>query len=320
MIKHLVKHLAALLMASAAVLLHPAHAMASKFVPSSTPQYTYTVQTDVVYGQGEINGGGTFTDLKLDLYIPDLPPPEGGAVNKHALMLMIHGGSFQTGSKTEPSLVASAREYAQRGWLVASISYRLQSTDPVPSSRVQGLVDYFSWAISNPQVRAMLASADDTLTALDFLQARQDVVPDWTTIWGYSAGAVTALTIGYALDDHGIARPPVAAVIDLAGGFYTAVGTPFDDPAGSDPVLMVVHGTNDPTELFSSATQIQGWAIDAGLPLDFQPVVGGGHSLNMLGTDASTGVSLFQRSVDFQHETVFAGLEQGPQPSLPPGC
>jgi hypothetical protein len=36
--------------------------------------------------------------------------------------------------------------------------------------------------------------------------------------------------------------------------------------------------------------------------------------------NSSTGVSLMQRSVDFQHEAVFAGRQQGPQPDLPPGC
>jgi predicted esterase len=320
MIKPPIKLLAVLLNSGLAALLLSAPATASKLVPWSTPHYTYAVQKDIVYGQGEINNGGAFTDLKLDLYIPDVPTSDGDPATRYPLMLMIHGGSFQTGSKTASNVVASAKEYAQRGWLVASINYRLQSTNPVPSARIQSLVEYFGEAMSVPQLRAMLAATDDTLTALDFLHAREDVIPEWTTIWGYSAGAVTALTTGYALDDHGIARPPVAAVIELAGGVYTAVGTPFDGPAGTDPVVMVVHGTNDGTVPFSSATQIQAWAIDAGLPLDFQPLVGIGHSLNMLGTDASTGVSLFQRSVDFQHETVFAGLDQGPQPTLPPGC
>jgi predicted esterase len=312
------RHLWALLVTVSAGLLLSATAMAAKVVPWSIPQYTYTVQKDIIYGQGEINGGGTFTDLKLDLYVPDIPV--GATPTKHALMLMVHGGSFQTGSKTVARVVASAREYAQRGWLVASIDYRLQGSNPVPSSRVQALGDYFPSQSSNPQFVAMLAALDDTLTALDYLQARADVVVEWTTLWGYSAGAANVLNTGYALDDHGITRPPIAAVLEHAGALVTAIGTPFDDPTGSDPVLMVVHGTNDSTVLFSNATQIQTWAANTGLPFDFQPVLGAGHSMDLLNTNASTGVSLFQRSVDFQHETIFAGLQQGPQPDPPPGC
>jgi hypothetical protein len=33
------------------------------------------VQSDIVYGQGEMGGGGSFIDLELDLYIPDIPTP-----------------------------------------------------------------------------------------------------------------------------------------------------------------------------------------------------------------------------------------------------
>lgn len=321
MTTQLVKHIHATLIALIFGILVCSHATAARLVPYATPHYTYTLYKDIVYGQGEINGGGSFTSLTLDLYIPDVPVGESTSPNKFPLMLMIHGGSFQTGSKTSSDVVASAKEFAQRGWLVASINYRLENTNPIPSSRVQALVSYFGDASTQPQLKAMFAAADDTLTALDFLQARSDVVPAWTTLWGYSAGAVTALTTGYALDDHNIARGPVAAVISLAGGLYTAIGTPFDAPAGSNPVLMAIHGTTDTTVPYASATQIKAWAEEAGFPtLDFQPLVGVGHSFNFLTRNASTGVTLFQRSVDFQHETVYAGLQPGPQPDLPPGC
>lgn len=309
----------ALLVAAAAGLLLSAHVMAAKLVPWSTPHYTYTVQKDIVYGQGEINGGGTFTDLKLDLYIPDIPVAEGATPTQYALMLIVHGGSFVGGSKSGSWVATSAQEYAQRGWLVASIDYRLQGANPVASARVKALADFFGAANSVERTAAMMAALDDTLTALDFLQARADVVPEWTSLWGYSAGAVVVLVTGYALDDHGIARPPVAAVIEAGGRVYTASGTPFDDPTGSDPALMVIHGTSDDVVPYSSATQIQTWAANTRLPFDFQPVAGAGHLLSLSGAKASTGVSLFQRSVDFQHETVFAGLQQGPQPELPPG-
>ena len=289
-------------------------------VPYSTPVYTYTVQSDVVYGQGEINGGGSFKDLKLDYYIPDIPPPID-ADNTFPLMVMIHGGGFSGGSKTNGNILNNAPKYAGRGWLVASINYRLIGDNPVPSSRVQTLYNAIGGASAPAQLRAAVASVDDTLTALDFLQARSDVYDDWTTLWGTSAGAITSLIAGYCLDDQNIARPPVAMVIDQAGGLYGCnVGTPFDDPTGSDPVLMVIHGTNDSTVPFSFATALQTFATTAGLPLDFQAVVNGGH-VPALGTNAATtGVTLYQRTVDYHHETVFEGLTQGPQPPLPPGC
>jgi acetyl esterase/lipase len=295
-------------------------AQISRIVPWATPAYTYTVQSDVIYGQGEVNGGGAFTDLKLDLYIPDVIPLEN-ASNQFPLILLIHGGGFLQGDKADSVHVIYASEYAERGWMVASINYRLQGDGPIPSSRVQPLYDAVGGAAADLRSRSFVAAVDDTLTALDFLHARVDVYAQWTTITGFSAGAITALATAYSLDDHGIARPPVAAVFDNWGGFEgSAVGNPFDDPSGSDPVLMVVHRVGDIVIPFSEATDIESWALAAGLPLDFQPVADFGHSVPLLSTIASTGVTLFQRGVDYQHETIFAGLEQGHQPPITPGC
>ncbi len=276
-------------------------------VPSRDATYSYTVEYDVEYGRGTVDGGGGSTGLALDLYVPDIP----GDVDL-PLMVMIHGGGFTGGSKSNGNLVASAEEYAARGHLVASIDYRLLGDDPVPSDRVQPLLDSYG---SDPAaiIVAIAAAVDDTLTALDFLQARDDVNASWTTLWGSSAGAITALIAGYALDDHGIERPPVAAVIDLWGGFFgSSIGTPFDDPTGDDPVLYVVHGTDDTVVPFAQAEDIERWAAEAGLPHEYFPIAGAGHGVDMFANDASPGVSLFQRSVDWLGETVFENRPAGP--------
>jgi hypothetical protein len=136
-----------------------------------------------------------------------------------------------------------------------------------------------------------------------------------------SASPCLQVNLSVPLDDHNIARPPVAAVIEISGSlFFCTWDNPFDDPTGSDPVLMVVHGTDDDNAPFSAATTIQNWANSAGLPLDFQAVENGGHVPDLFTHNATTGVTLYQRTVDYHHETVFNGLEQGPQPPLPGGC
>ena len=285
----------------------------SRIVPWSNPTYAYNVQSDVVYGQGEIDGGGAFTDLKLDLYIPDVIPLDN-TINQFPLIVFIHGGGFSQGDKADANHSLYAAAYAARGWMIASINYRLMESDPVPSSRMQPLHDAMGGAAANLRSRTFLAAVDDTLNALQFLHARADVYDQWTTITGFSAGAIIALTTGYSLDDHGIPRPAIAAVIDNWGHFEgSAVGNPFDDASDSDPVLMLVHRYGDIQVPFSVALGIENWALASGLRLDFQPVGGIGHAVPLLDTIASTGVTLFQRTVDYQHETIFAGLEQGPQ-------
>lgn len=280
-------------------------------VPSLTPQYTYTVRSDIVYGQGVINDGASVTNLLLDLYIPD--EFTVAAKKQFPLMLMMHGGFFAYGSKTDADVVASAQEYASRGWLVASINYRLQSNNPVPSARVQPLYDAAGGASATLLERTVIAAVDDAIGALEFLQARDDTYAPWTVTWGFSAGAYMALISGYSLDDYGMQPLEVAAVIDIAGSIADAyVGTPFDDPTGSDPVLMIIHGTDDTVVPFQNATDLQTFALASGLPLDYQAVQGGAHVIDLFNTSGSTGATLFQRTVDYLQDTVFAGQTAGP--------
>ncbi|MEE4184523.1 MAG: hypothetical protein V2J12_02015 [Gammaproteobacteria bacterium] len=281
-------------------------------VPSLTEQYTFTVQSDIVYGQAEVSGGGSFTDLTLDLYIPD--EFTNAERKQFPLMLMMHGGFFQQGTKTNPEIIPSAEAYARRGWIVASINYRLQADDPVPSSQVQPLIDSVTPPGPTLLERTVIAGIDDVINALEFLQARDDVYAPWTTLWGFSAGAYLALLTGYALDDFGIEPVEVAAVIDFAGsidGRFTG-GTPFDFPLGRDPVLQIIHGTADAIVPFVEAETLEALATTAGLPFDFQAVAGAGHVIDLFATNSSTGASLFQRTVDYQFETVFAGQTSGP--------
>jgi len=285
-------------------------------VPWTTPSYTYTLQSNIVYGQGAVNDGSTLRDLTLDLYIPDIPAPPVG-INQMPLMLMIHGGAFISGDKADYTVVPAAQEYAQRGWLVASINYRLISDNAVPSSRVQALYNYVGGASASPRDRTAVAAIDDTLTALYFLQARTDVNKNWTTVMGFSAGGNTALGTSYALDDHAISsRPPVKMVIEVSGFFDgKAVDNPFDGVPTSNPILMSIAGTLDSRYIYQ--LEAAGWAAEAGLPFYFEVFEGVGHAPDLFTNIASTGVILYQRTVDLHHETIFAGLEQGRQPTLP---
>ncbi|NND54438.1 MAG: carboxylesterase family protein [Gammaproteobacteria bacterium] len=282
------------------------------YVPWPTPFYAVTAETDIVYGQGEINGGGEWQDLTLDLYRPD--EWSSNPNKKFPLLLMIHGGGFTRGSKENANLVGYALEYAQRGWLVAAINYRLVDDDPVPSSRMQSLYEHVGNGDISLYNRTVVAAIDDTLTAIEFLQMRNDVYTPWTSVWGISAGGVVALNGTYVLDDHGIARPDIAAAITVSGHFgangaYLG-GTPFDDPAGTDPPLLIIHGTADSNfELAQSAAVL---AAEAPLIFDFQQVADGGHVLDLQTLNSDTGVPLLQHSVDYLLETVFSGYESGP--------
>lgn len=66
-------------------------------------------------------------------------------------MVVVHGGGFSGGSKTQSNVVAWSRAFASRGFLVASIDYRLSGTRPIPSARVRPLYDAVLAGDETPQ-------------------------------------------------------------------------------------------------------------------------------------------------------------------------
>jgi dienelactone hydrolase len=264
--------------------------------PSVDPIYDVTVISDIVYGQGEVDGGGTFEDLLLDLFIPEV---EGQ--DRFPLVVTIHGGGFRGGSKTSTAFVAD--QFAQRGYIAASIDYRLSGDDPVPSSRVQAADDEIGGADATGVQRAAVAAMDDTMTALDFLHARPDVEPSQTVLWGNSAGAITAVFVGYAMDDFDIERPTVSAVISNSGGFIGEVGTArrFIEDDGSEGPIFMTHATGDFVVPFQLAQDIVDRAEAIGHPYElfFADAVAHGIPDGIFRTEFSPGVNVFQAQVNW---------------------
>lgn len=84
-----------------------------------TNQYPYTVTKDISYGMATAYDGSE-TELVLDIYKP---------VNdnncKRPLLMLVHGGAWIGGTKEDYNIVGLALHFASKGWVVASIKYRL---------------------------------------------------------------------------------------------------------------------------------------------------------------------------------------------------
>lgn len=100
-----------------------------------TAQYTagqVQVLTGLEYGQA-LNHQGNPVTLLLDLYLPPAgPDPERPTI------VMVHGGGFCCGSRS--ALAARAREYARRGFVAASIDYRVRPND-TPEEQLAAALD-----------------------------------------------------------------------------------------------------------------------------------------------------------------------------------
>ncbi len=167
-------------------------------LPFTSPAYDVTVEQDVPYatamgywshapvGDKKATGklllhSGTPKPLTLEM---DIYTPEGDGAGKRPLLLMMHGGSFFIGHKTEPGQTGWCRYFASLGYVAVSIDYRLGYHARKSEFR-------------EAEYRAL----EDADAALDFLLNREDlrIDPDRIFVAGTSAGAITAMNLAFRL-------------------------------------------------------------------------------------------------------------------------
>jgi acetyl esterase/lipase len=264
------------------------------------------VEKGVVYGTGKTETGSK--KLLLDLY-----QPAKRSTAKRPVVILIHGGGFRNGSRSQADLVKVADGLVKQGTVVASVDYRLMGDNAVNAARVKRLSD------AVPKVAiytAMVAAVDDTLTAVDYLRTRAkalDIDMSRLGLIGGSAGAITADHVAYVLDDFGIKGPTVRFVGDLWGGIFIPP-TPSLEQAvkqlekGEAP-LFSVHGDADKTVPVKLDDDLTARAKAVGVKVQYIRVPGGGHGFG--GTQFFTrkvgGKTAFQRLLGFSRDYLSIG-------------
>ncbi len=151
------------------------------------------VDRDVTYGQA----GGT--DLKLDLYYP-----KADSKKPRAIAVYVHGGGWTGGDKAGGAGALAIPELLKRGYLVASINYRLAPQFKFP------------------------AQIEDCKCAIRFLRAsakKYDLDPNRIGVFGSSAGGHLVALLGTADETAGFEgdggskeqSSRVQAVVDMFG-------------------------------------------------------------------------------------------------------
>lgn len=265
--------------------------------PTPSPTPTAPVLTsDIQYGQGATATGDI--PLFLDLYAPDAP-----CLTNRPTVLFVHGGGFVGGNKAGGNIATVAEEIVGRGINLVSIQYRLDPQDPIPGPDFQAVIDDFvnnaGTDPNEPLLDAIGAAFEDTVLALNFLEANEDTLcVDTSNIgyWGSSAGAFTVLQVGYGLNQFGINRPEPAVVVDYWGGLFRDSDLEMDEAP-----FFVIHGTADTTVDFAEAQQITNRADVVSVPFALYTINGAGHGFGATGTFTNTvdGQTLLVRTVDF---------------------
>lgn len=204
----------------------------------------YTLTTDIFYGSNNTQGGET-QDLLFDFY-----EPEGDTALSRPLLIYAFGGGFVDGDKSEAEFMAPF--FARSGYAVAAIDYRVLDIERT----------------SENVVKAVFDAASDMKAAVRFLRANAATFKiDSANIFvgGYSAGAFTALQLGYVTDSSDIESisPALAEYVSENGGIEGTSGTPgvssqvkgifnfsgallrADFIDADEPILFSVHGSED---------------------------------------------------------------------------
>jgi hypothetical protein len=218
-------------------------------------KYTYDSTLNMAYGTSTNFLGGIDT-LKMDIYMPKCGDSLG--VSTKPLILFIHGGAFIAGSKDEQSITALCKNFAQRGYITASVDYRLGfiSDDKAwncnyPNYSCVFATDSAEW------YRAYYRGVQDAKGALRYLVNRhQQLNLDTVNIFvaGESAGAFVSL--GVALMDTASERLPQTFKLDSVpqphsqtkSCVYNA-GRSFGTGNIARPDLGPIEGTIEPTSI-----------------------------------------------------------------------
>jgi acetyl esterase/lipase len=222
----------------------------------------YTKTADVTYGTA-VNQLNQVVSLKVDVY-----QPQGDTETSRPLAIWVHGGGFSGGNKTSAEIVDQSINWALKGYVSAAISYRLH-----PSGCSAG-------GATATCIVAIVQALQDAQTAVRFFRANAATYGIDTSriaIGGSSAGAITALNVGYNGEnpgpgDHQGFSSSVRAAQSLSGA---ALGT---GPIGpGDAAAILFHNEFDPLVPRVWADNTVSIAKSKGLPVHFVNWPGSGH-------------------------------------------
>jgi acetyl esterase/lipase len=226
------------------------------------------VTHDLTYGHAPDNDGNQVA-LKLDLY-----QPAGDKVTRRPAIVYVHGGGFSHGDKSAGRELATY--FAQRGFVVTSINYRLLAPpgcggNPEPPPEC---------------VTAAYAAQHDAQAAVRWLRANKvarRIDPTRIAIEGASAGAITSLLVAWRHEDPGTSgNAGYSSAVRAAGSI--SGGTPTNQYITADDAPAIFfHGTEDHTVPYDWAVSNYQAMRSLGIPSVFEAFQGAGHGLVQAG-------------------------------------
>lgn len=214
--------------------------------------FSWRVET-VSYGEATSVFGSTQT-LQANFFLP-----EPDTINHRPIIVLLFGGAYISGSRNDADITHIARYFAARGYVTATIDYRIGMTLPT----------------ANEWIRASIRAMHDLKAFIRYLKrsVHENGNPygiDTNRIYvgGSSAGAFTALHAAYLTTAQELAMVPQAdtSYLSAQGGIEGRSGNPGYSShfagvfslsggilqsdwiqSGKVPAVIAMHGTGDAT-------------------------------------------------------------------------
>lgn len=255
------KYIYSLLLLFAAVNYTTAQTCAGRY---ETEIFSSVDVTTYDYGSA-VNMAGDTQILQLDLYTPI-----GDNATDRPVVIFCFGGSFYAGSRTSSELVQLATSFAKRGYVAASIDYRLAN-------------DVFSLINEQTMVKVVFGAVQDGKAAIRYFRKNFDegnsfgIDADQIFIGGTSAGGILAINLAYVDSLHKLpanwqtwateiggmegnsGNPGYCSYVSGVFGFAGAVGDTNYINANDVP-FYGAHATGDQTVGYGYAKPLNGLA------------------------------------------------------------
>lgn len=267
-----------------------------------------TVSTDISYST--ISG---YRPIILDLYRPAQQdkPQQAGPL---PLVIYIHGGGWANGHTRQSGafsdFTAVLADLSARGYVVASLEYRLSKEAPFPAAidDVRTAIRYLRanaqrFGLDGSHVAVWGGSAGGQLAALAALQCGSAPTGDDKNNAGQS-DCVQAGVGWYGVYDFATMPQAIAnaenAYLDCVKPDCPADRIKAASPAAhvdaKDPPMLLIHGTEDKVVPADQSRQLAAALKSAGVPVTLEIINGVGHS--WIGADAAATRDASLRALD----------------------